>query len=80
MCYFHMGPEVGGYPKSYCLYVGYVLLAGLPQWKRKHLALQRLEVPGWGEIPRGASPTPRRRGGELGKGLCEEGDWEGISE
>ena len=51
-----------------------------PQWERKCLALQRLEVPGWGEIPRGASPTPRRRGGELGKGLCEEGDWEGVSE
>ena len=43
----------GGYPKSCSLYMRYALLAGLPflfwpQWERKHLALQRLEVPGAG--------------------------------
>ena len=28
----HVGPQQleGGHPKSYCVYVGYVLLAGLP--------------------------------------------------
>jgi hypothetical protein len=39
----------GGYHKSCCLYVGYVLIAGLPclaQWERKYLALQGFEVPG----------------------------------
>lgn len=39
----------GGYPKSFCLYVGYVLLVGLPclvSVGGKHLASQRLEVRG----------------------------------
>lgn len=33
--------------------MGYDLLAGLLvwPWKRKHLVLQRLEVPGWGGYP-----------------------------
>ena len=38
-----------GYPKSCCLSVGYVLLAGLPclTLERMSLASQRLDVPGW---------------------------------
>ena len=58
-----------GYPKSCCLHIEYVLLAGLPclpQWERKHLASQRHEVPGWG-ISRGAP-----MGSEKGKGKERE--------
>jgi hypothetical protein len=41
-----------------------------PQWERKHLASQSLEVPGWG-ISRGPSPAQRRRKVRIG------GLWEG---
>jgi hypothetical protein len=38
------------YPKSCCLYVGYVLLSlgslVWPQWERIHLATKKLDVPG----------------------------------
>jgi hypothetical protein len=44
-----------GYPKSYCWYMGYVLLAGLP-----YLTSQRLDVPGWEDI----HPSSAREEGE----------------
>ena len=61
-----------GYPKSCCLYVGNGLLAGYlvwPQWKRKHLDLQRLEVMG-GVIPRGPHGLKGKGEGED----CGRGD------
>lgn len=62
------------YPKSCCLYVGYVLLAGLPvwpQWERMPPAPRRLEVPGWGDTQRDFHPL--RKEGE-GEGL-----WDGVT-
>lgn len=56
-----------------CLSVGYVLLAGLTCLATvEKEALQRLDVPGWGNTWRGAL-TQRRWGGNMGKGL-----WEGV--
>jgi len=55
--------------------MGYVLLAGLPclpQWERKHLALQRLEVPG------GDTQGYPTRSEESGRGIGE-GLWEGMT-
>ena len=45
--------------------MGYVPLAGLfvwPQWERKHLALQRLKVPGQGKSKGDGPPFQRRWG------------------
>jgi hypothetical protein len=57
----------GGYPKSGCLYVGYVLLAGLPwpQWERKCVALQRLEMPGLGNTQGGPTCFRGEGGGRI---------------
>jgi hypothetical protein len=44
----------------------------------EHLALQRIEVSGWG-IPRETPPTQRRRGKGMGK-YSGRGDCEGHSE
>lgn len=49
-----------------------------PQWKRKCLAWQRLEVPGEGWIPRGPPPAQRRHG-RWGK-YCGRVEWEWGSE
>jgi hypothetical protein len=59
--------------KSCCLYMGYVLPAGLSclasvEWKL--LALQRLEVPGWG-MPRGVPTCSEEKGCGGGEGLWE---------
>ena len=51
-----------------------------PQWERKHLALQRLEVPGFGGYPGGGPPTQRKRGGGMGGRIVQGGDLEGGSE
>ena len=61
----HVGSENwnGRYPKSCCLYVGYVLLAGVP-WSCRSLKLQS----GWGDLP----PTQKRRWGGIEGGLWEE--------
>jgi hypothetical protein len=78
----------GGYPKSCSLYMRYALLAGLPflfwpQWERKHLALQRLEVPGAGggeRLPR-ETPTCSEKKGRGDEGRIVGGDGlEGGSE
>jgi hypothetical protein len=64
---------IGGYPKSCCLYLRYVLLARLPSLalERKNLASQRLE--GGGEEKFWVSPHAQRRtGGGMGEGLWEE--------
>ena len=63
-----------GYPRSCCLRVGYVLLAGLPclaSVGEDCLASERCEMPGWEGIPKG--PTGSERGEGMGKGL-----WEGV--
>ena len=61
--------------------MGYVILGGLPcQWERKHLALQRLEVPGWGKS-RGSNPSRVEEGdgGRIaGRRGGEEGDREQV--
>jgi hypothetical protein len=39
-----------------------------PQWERKHLAWQRLEVPGWNGIPKGTHIHSEEKGmGKLGR-------------
>ena len=47
----HVGPVQlkQDYPKSCCLSVGYVLLAGLPCLATVGEDVQRLDVPGWGQ-------------------------------
>jgi hypothetical protein len=70
-----------GYLKSYCLSVGYVLLAGLPcqpQWERKHLASERHDVSGWG-IPRGLSTCSEEKERDRGK-IVAGSDQDGGSE
>jgi len=72
-----------GYPKNSCLYVGYVLLSGLPCLtsveERKHLALRRLDVPGWGNTQGGPTCSKEegkgRWGRNCGKGWLERGQW-----
>jgi hypothetical protein len=52
----------------------------LPHWESKHLALQRLEVPGWRGIPRRA-PTCSEEKERRGEGrVVGGGGWEGGSE
>jgi hypothetical protein len=67
-----------GYLKSCCLCVSYVLLAGLPQWERKHLASQRLYMPGVGVggISRGGPTCSEERGRGMGEGFVGGGDQE----
>jgi hypothetical protein len=64
-----------GYPKSCCLSVGYLLLAGLPGLAlvgEEGLASQRLEVPGWG-YP--GDPTySEEKGRRMGERM-----WEGVT-
>jgi hypothetical protein len=72
---------IGGYPKSCSLYLGYVLLAGClvwPQWERKHLASQRLEVPKWGETQRDLHHSEEKGKGDGGR-IAGGGDQEGGS-
>ena len=73
----HVGPEQleRGYPKSCCLYVGYVLqveLLCLASGGEEVLSLQ--EVKRWG-IPTG-DPTHSEKKG-LGDGGIREGLWKG---
>jgi hypothetical protein len=63
-----------GCPKSYSLYVGFVHLADClvwPQWERKHLASQRLEVLG-GRMHRETPTGSAKKGREMEEGLWEE--------
>ena len=74
----------GGYPKSCCLYVGYVPLTGLPylpKWERAYPSSKRHEVPGWGDNhwEGGSYPIQRRRGGGDVRRIVGEGDQEGDS-
>jgi hypothetical protein len=58
--------------------MGYVLLAELPQWEMKYLALQRLEVPGWeryGGV--GGTNTEEKERGYRGR-IVGGGDEEGA--
>jgi hypothetical protein len=70
-----MDPEqlARGYPPNSCLHTGYILLAGLPvcpPWERKHIALQRLDVPGWVGGGKIQVPLPLR---EEGNRMEEDG-------
>jgi hypothetical protein len=65
----------GVYPKNCCqfFYLGCLVW---PQWERKHLAKQRLEVPVY-RIPRKAPTCSKDRGRERGEGLCAWwGEWD----
>jgi len=78
-----LGQLEQSYPKKSCLYVEYVLLAWLPQWERKYLATQRLEMPGYWEHP-GAPTCSWEKRSVIGEGLCgwgcdQEGDGKEIS-
>ena len=77
----HVGPEQleqETSPKS--LYVGYVLLVGLPCLASVGLASQRLDMPQLVGYTRLHPPAQRRREGERGKSIVRGGDWEGVSE
>ena len=69
----------GGYPKSCCLFVGYVLLVGLPcvaSVGEEGPSLADLKYQGWGWI---SSPPPVEKGGLWGKN-CGMGNGEGGNE
>ena len=74
-----MQPEPG-LSQKLCLSVGYVLLAGClvwPQWERKHLASQRLEVQGrkntQGSFTYSEEKGMGDGGMDMGRGDQEEG-------
>ena len=50
-----------------------------PQWERKCLAVQRLEVPEFGEVNPGVShPLIGEQDEVMGEGLWEEVTWKGV--
>ena len=75
-----------GYPKSCCLYIGYVLLARLSclmsvGGESMYLCLQRFEVAGWGEylgvlplVGRNREGNMRRIMGAGERGRCSNLD------
>ena len=77
-----MSPDPLEYPKSCCLYVGYVHLAGLPvwpQWKRKCLDVQRFDVPGGEAGGQGDTQEDPHQLREQEEGGMGEGLWEGMT-
>jgi hypothetical protein len=65
-----------GYPKSCCLFMGYVLLDGLPclaSVERMPLAPQRLDVPGLGNT-RGSPLSQTRKEGVVEARIVGVGD------
>ena len=74
-----MSPEQleWGYPKSCCLTVRYVLLAGLhclASVGKDYLVPQRLDVLEWGKSQGSSPPSQRRRGGKTEGRLVRGGD------
>lgn len=70
--------EKGGYPKSYCLYIGYVLLVGLLCLASMREDKSNLTEP-WCARVKGYSggPLPTEN---ISRGVvCEKGLWEGVT-
>jgi hypothetical protein len=50
-----------------------------PQWERTHVVLQRLDVPGEGDIQGGLHPSEKKRRQGIGKGVWQEDDRNRVS-
>jgi hypothetical protein len=61
-------PKAVAYRWGVLFYMGCLVW---PQWESKDLALQRLEVPGWGGYP-GCHPCSEEKGWGNGEGLWKE--------
>ena len=72
---------MGAIPKAVaCMWYRFFELGCLvwPQWERKHLASQRLEVPKWGETQRDLHHSEEKGKGDGGR-IAGGGDQEGGS-